>query len=185
MRQTEHYGLTILELSDPLSVKPLNENAETIDVAMHTMATALPGKAMMACGSYTGDGTRSVTINTPGFRPKAVLMRKNTGVVRGNLGTDQAMTVIGGWCLWIGANMQASYGVYARADEVSGDSGVGDLRQNTISKTITFTAGNESLSWSVPALPSKYYDVREDEGPNVVNNTAGTVYEWIAFGTAE
>lgn len=177
MRQTENYGLNILELSDPLSVKPLNENAETIDAAMHTMATALPGKAMMACGSYSGDGTRSVTINTPGFRPQAVLMRQNTGDVRGSLGTAQAMTVSGGWCLWIGTDMQASYGVSAYVN--------GELRYDTISKPITFVVNDGSLSWSVPVLPDKYNNVREDEGPNVVNNTAGTVYEWIAFGTAE
>lgn len=176
MKQTENYGLKLLEFSDAFSPKPLNENAEAIDAALTEVNEAAGACVRMAFGSYVGSGTRSVTIQTPGFKAQAVLMR-NAGTVSGSLTNSDAVSVKGGWCMWLGADLAASYGVYATVD--------GETKRETVATTILFTATHGTLTWKVPALPSEYTDVREDNGPNAANNSSGVTYEYIAFGVAE
>lgn len=100
MKTTEKFGLNLLEASDHLSIKPLNENAKKLEDALteqaetfnkaltgqkkaideelsgsvKTLKTAISGRTMMATGSYTGTGAASVTISTPGFTPSALIM---------------------------------------------------------------------------------------------------------------
>lgn len=185
MNKTKNFGLNLIEASDPMSLKPLNENAEKIDAALLAQQTVIAGKLMMAKGVYTGDGNRVVTIQTPGFKPHAVIVRSKGDVITGDYAIENRIAVKGGWCIWLGADLPASYSVYARADEVSNGVESGELRRDNLSADISFAASAGSLSWSIPKLPPKYYDVRSDEGSNVVNNREGDGYEWIAFGTAE
>lgn len=177
MKQTKNYLLNLMEAADALSAKPLNENAEKIEAALLAQQNAIVGKLMMATGTYTGNGTRSVTIQTPGFKPEVVLVRYRTTTS----GWSDAFRE--SW--WSGNNVKVSYGVYARSDTVSGGYDAGELRRDTITDNIRFTASNGSLEWKIYAIDGEYYDIREDGGPSAMNNENGTTYEWVAFGTAE
>lgn len=176
MKQTENYSLNLLELSDPLSLKPLNENAEKIDAALKAQAEAAAGKLMMATGRYTGSGTRSVTIQTPGFTPRALMLRK----ARNDWGYEE---YVAHW--WLGSDIPITYGITATSDTPPGTYEPGEQFDATISATISFAADSGSLTWSIPDIPQKYYDVTADGGPWAMSNSKATSYEWIAFGTAE
>lgn len=175
MKQTENYGLNLLELSDPLSLKPLNENAEKIDAALKAQAEVTAGKLMMATGYYTGNDSRSVTIWTPGFTPKAMLLRKKSSEWHGGESTH--------W--WLGSDIPITYKITAASDTPPGTYEPGEQFDATISATITFAADSGSLTWSIPDIPQEYYDVTSDSGPGAMSNSKDTSYEWIAFGTAE
>ena len=178
MKQTENFKLSLMEASDLLSAKPLNENAEKIDTALAVHAAALSGKLMMAVGTYVGNDTRSVTVQTPGFKPQAMLMREQdpNGV---RSGAESGMSVSGGWCLWLGSDLPAEYSI-----GMPEESGYIE-KYEYIQTTVKFTPEFETITWSIPRYPDKYTDVRIDHGYQVVNNAAGKTYEWIAFGAAE
>ena len=176
MKQTEHYGFLLMESEDLMSAKPLNENAEAMDEVLQEQRSKILSRLMMATGKYTGNGSRTVTINTPGFKPKVLMLREiNTGtwVNHNNV------------CWWLGENISVTYKVYARVDEDSSYGAAGELREEKVAASIAFTAQMDSLSWSIPPLPEKYYDVGRDEGPEGMSNQTKREYEWIAFGTAE
>lgn len=108
MRKTENFGLNLLDYSDQLSPKPLNENAAKLDALLKTVDATLTGhgeslteqgeslsghadtldslttavglRVRMACGSYDGDGELTRSISTPGFTPAALLIRKREAI---------------------------------------------------------------------------------------------------------
>lgn len=168
MKKTGAYRLNLMESLDVLSAKPLNENAEKIENALAAQESALSGKLMMAAGCYTGTGTRSVTVPTPGFTPRAMLLRRTSG--------SELQ-----W--WIGSDIPGKYNITARSDVPSYGYEPGEQFDDTISTTISFQAATGSLNWSIPEISEKYYDVTSDGGPAVMWNGKNTVYEWIAFGT--
>lgn len=169
MKQTEHYGFQMMETEDLMSAKPLNENAVAMDTALQEQKNAILARLMMATGSYTGDGTRSVTIPTPGFRPQLLLMEQDNNL----------------HMFWYGSDREVSYEVYAYVDEDNSYGAAGELRKETVKTTAEFFAAMGSLSWSIPALPEKYYDVVHEYGAKAICNQTGGTYRWIAFGTAE
>ena len=175
MKKTGTYELNLMESSDLMSARPLNENAEKIDAALKAQAETAAGKLMMATGSYTGSGTRSVTIQTPGFRPKALMLRR---AANGWYGAEDAY-----W--WLGSDVPTTYNITAASDTPPGTYEPGDQFNATIRTTISFTADSGSLAWSIPDLPQEYYDVTSDGGPAALMNSKATSYEWIALGTAE
>lgn len=183
MKQTSKFKLNLVEASDSMSMKPLNENTEAIEQALSEVLNAVSARTLVASDRYTGTGTRSVTIQTPGFKPQAVLIRQEESKVDSN--KDSYMRVLGGWCMWHGEDMAAVYEVYARSEESASGYEAGELRRENVEAMITFTAGSGFLTWRIPDMPSKYYDVYYEKGANVVNNKSGETYEWIAFGTAE
>ena len=176
MRQTENFGLSLIETADMLSPKPLNENTEKIDAALAAQAEAIAGKLMMATGSYTGSGTRSVTIQTPGFTPKALIVRKARDINWINQ-QDQS--------LWLGANVHIAYNLVASSNEPPYGYEPDEQFETMIAADIAFVAAPGQLAWSIPDVPQEYYDVTTDGGPAAINNAKGAVYEWIAFGVAE
>ncbi len=180
MRETENYGLHLMESGDLMSARPLNENAEKVDSALSAAAAATAGKAMIATGRYTGTGTRSVTIETPGFRPRIVMMRSADGPIsESTSGVPNGMLVKNGWALWIGADIPARYRLGLRNEE-----GYIDTFE-AIDTTVQFTPSAGSLAWEIPMYPDSYTNVGADYGPVVVNNGNGQIYEWIALGMAE
>ena len=156
MKQTEKYRLNLMEMNDTLSPAPLNENAQTVDAAMNSLADRLQSKVHMAFGSYTGNGTNRVTIQTPGFKPQVVLMRTKGDWLDGGLLYYQAMAVNDGWCLWMGEERMT------------------ELTSAMDSTVVTnFDAQVGSLSWST-------------EGAAIArNNSKSQTYQWVAFGLAE
>lgn len=190
MKETTNFKLKMPEVSDGLSAAPLNENAQMIDTALHALASSVPGKVMMAFGSYTGDGTRTRMIATPGFTPQVVLMRRvdtalvGAVVTEGENGTASSNAITGaisveyGWCVWMGeGTMNAQYSVWGSWDGVS--------MRKAVNSLIGFSAENGSLTWTMPEYPSNFTSVREDNGPMAMNNLSGKVYQWIALGTAQ
>ena len=160
MKQTENYKLNILEAADPVSARPLNENAQLMDAALLEQKRMILGRTMMACGSYAGDGTTEVTIQTPGFKPQVVLMRSKDAYFVRNAGYA-AMATQSGWCLWLGdEEMQI---------EQTASSAAGSIR---------FAAQNGKLTWS-------FNGTMGDAVPAAVNNSSDREYQWVAFGTAE
>lgn len=175
MKKTGTYELNLMESSDLMSAKPLNENAEKIDAALKAQAETAAGKLMMAAGRYTGSGTRSVTIQTPGFRPKALMLRR---AVNGWDGAEDAY-----W--WLGSDVPATYNITAASDTPPDGYEPGEQFTATIRTTISFTADSGSLTWLIPDIPQEYYDVTSDGGPAALMNSRGVTYEWIALGTAQ
>ena len=169
MKQTENFGFKQIESSDLLSATPLNENAALIDAVLQAQKNEILGRVMMACGSYTGDGTKSAAIQTPGFKPIVVLMKEKLGEHGYKISTDLAgathvtartdqLAVDAGWCLWIGGNLRTNFGL------------------------ITFEAQVGSLSWHMTVGDGVAYS---NYVPDVMNNATYSTYEWIAFGVAE
>ena len=159
MKQTENYKLNILEAADPVSAKPLNENAQLIDAALQAQKGMILGRTMMACGSYTGDGTTEVTIQTPGFKPQVVLMRTRDAYFVSN--ANYSAMAARGWCLWLG---EAEVEIEQTASSVTG--------------SIRFETKNEELTW-------RYTGNASAAVPAAVNNISDQEYQWVAFGTAE
>lgn len=176
MRQTENFGLSLIETADMLSLKPMNENTEKIDAALAAQSEKIAGKLMMATGSYTGSGTRSVTIQTSGFTPRALIIRKarNSGWINQQ---DQS------W--WLGANVHIAYNLVASSNEPPYGYEPGEQFETMIPADIAFVAERGQLAWSIPDVPPEYYDVTTDGGPGAINNAKGAAYEWIAFGVDE
>ena len=168
MKYTANFGFNLMEAGDLLSAKPLNENAEKVDGVLQAHAAELAGKLMMAAGKYTGDGRRKVSVQTPGFTPKAMLLR--------GLSTDV-------W--WIGGDHNGNYRITAASDTPHYPYEPGEQYEAEIQATISFVSENGKLSWSIPAIPSEYYDVTADGGPERMYNADGRDYTWIVFGTAE
>lgn len=190
MKETTNFKLKMPEVGDPVAVAPFNENAQIIDAA-------LKGKIMMESGSYTGDGTLTRTISTPGFKPQVVLMRTPgshigesiDGGVNNNLvsGTHiDCIQVNGGWCLWTGeSTLPGKYLLVFRdtIDQMSDKVGY------TVECAVTFEAKLGSLTWSIPPGPDKHpgypdYYAEDKDNSGIVNNTKGQKYQWIAFGVA-
>ena len=189
MKQTEKYGLNLLESSDPLSVKPINDNTETIEQALSEVSNTVSARTLIACGRYTGTGTRSVAIQTPGFKPRVVLMRTvpakvgsyQWGDTTGAQHFEKIMSSIGveaGWCIWTGYDMPASYEIQATPRD--GD----EPTRALVDTTIQFTSGTGQLTWRIGNIVD-YDRVTYDDGPTSINNKNGEIYEWIAFGVAE
>lgn len=181
MRETENYGLHLMESGDLMSARPLNENAEKVDFALSAAAAATAGKAMIATGRYTGTGTRSVTIETPGFTPRIVMMRSADEPISSSAstgGVQNGVTVKNGWALWTGTDIPARYSIGLL------NGGYID-RYEAIDTTVQFTPSAGSLAWEIPMYPDSYTNVGSDYGPRVVNNGSGQIYEWIAIGMAE
>lgn len=189
MKQTSKFKLNLVEASDSMSMKPLNENTEAIEQALIEASTAVSARTLVACGRYTGAGTRSVTIQTPGFKPKVVLMRTvpakvgsyQWGDTTGTQHFEKIMSTIGvdgGWCLWLGFDMPASYEI--RATPRDGD----EPTRALVDATIQFTSGTGQLTWRIGNIVD-YDRVTYDDGPTSINNKSGETYEWIAFGVAE
>lgn len=159
MRQTTNYGLKMPEVGDVLSIVPLNENAQAIDTALYTIAS---GQVMMACGSYAGNDTTSVTIETPGFIPRVVLMRTKGDWCDGGVYYYQSLAVQNGWCLWMG---EESMALSQTPDK------------STCTDTIIFTAQEGSLSWSM--------DSTDRYAGRAMNNDSEHTYQWVALGVAK
>lgn len=170
MRQTENFGLNLIDASDMLSLKPLNENMEKVDAVLRAQQTSTAGKLMMATGTYSGDGGRSVTIQTPGIRPKTLIVSQ----IQGN--TWKALSAA---CMWNGSEVNIAYQIGAVKD------GGSSSAVYTIKTEISFAAEYEKLTWSIPDIPDNYTNVSYDEGPDAINNVGNLKYAWIAFGTAE
>ena len=181
MKQTENYGLNLLEMKDTLSPVPLNENAQMLDVALHSLATEAGGHLKIATGSYTGDGTMSVAIETPGLKPRAMLVRRRTAI--GSSGyytypgwfineyTDK-LEAERGWLLWLGWDIPVTYSYVTKYDE-NGNV----LNGTNVETAVRFAATHGGLRWSVT----------EDTAvgmPELVNNVNMWTYDWIVFGTA-
>lgn len=141
----------------------------SFDTELLTQQRVIADKLMMATGKYDGEGTRSVTIQTPGFKAKALMIR---------------YAADGGWmrqsneAWWVGGAVPVSY-------SVTSETATTPAFARTYKSNITFVATNGSLSWSVPELPPEHYNISADERPYVVCNEEGRSYEWIAFGAAE
>lgn len=181
MKQTENYGLKLVELQDTLSPAPLNENAQMLDAVLHSLATAADGHLKIATGSYTGNGAMSVSIETPGLKPRAMLVRKrNTIGCTGHYTlpgwgitthTD-TLEMTGGWLLWLGWDIPVTFSYVTEYDD-DGEATDG-VNVNT---AVRFTATLGGLQWSVT----------EDEAssmPALVNNANLRTYDWIVLGTA-
>ena len=182
MKQTENFGLKQLESSDLLSAAPLNENAALIDAALQAHQTAISGRLKAVGGRYTGDGTMSVTIETPGIRPQILLMYPigtRVGAVQKIPYPTQSECSFNSasmngqisWYAWRGEDVSLSY--YALSSG-SGD----DATYKTSETRVAFTPVSGSISWNLAA------EVPFDQ-PVLVNNASGEIYEWIAFGVAE
>ena len=178
MKQTEKYGLNLLEMKDTLSPVPLNENAQVIDAALNTLAAE---RLKLAVGSYTGNGAMSVTIRTPGLKPKAMLVRKRRVIgCSGSLSvlptrwnttmfTDK-LEVDGGWLLWLGWDIPVQY-TYVTSYDEEGNAVSGENADSAV----RFDASVGSLQWSVS-------DEHASQLPVLVNNENGVTYDWIVFG---
>lgn len=176
MRQTENFGLSLIETADVLSPKPLNENTEKIDAALAAQAEKIAGKLMLATGSYTGTGTRSVAIQTLGFKPKALILRR---------ARDSNWIIQQDQSLWLGTDVRITYKLVASSSKPPYGYEPGEQFETMIAADIAFEAEHGQLAWSIPDVPSAYYDVTTDDGPTAINNAKGAPYEWIAFGVAE
>ena len=188
MKKTEILGLNLMEAADVLSVKPLNENTAAIDSVLGAIVGKTSSVVRMATGRYTGNGSRSVTIQTPGFAPKFVVMRSKQ---RHGYTLDKALptadelvmmqgpTVNGGWALWMGSDMTGDYyetNTTERYDPDVGGSVTVITGYTEKSADVAFTAAEGSLKWPMAdtAAPAR-----------LVNNASGVTYEWVAFGTVE
>ena len=183
MKQTEKYGLNLLEMKDTLSPVPLNENAQMLDAALHSLAAAADGHLKIASGSYTGDGTMSVAIETPGLKPKAMLVRRRPSIgSRGHYTFTEpawAMTtytdkleVEGGWLLWFGWDIPITYCRVTRYDE-NGYAAYGE----NVETAVRFAPTLGGLQWSVTEETAVGM-------PELVNNKNTWTYDWIVLGTA-
>lgn len=181
MKQTERYGLNLLEMKDTLSPVPLNENAQAIETVLHNLSTAADGHLKIATGSYTGDGTMSVAIETPGLKPRAMLVRERNTI--GYVGhytlpgwgitthTDK-LEAEGGWLLWLGWDIPVTYSYVTEYDE-DGKATDGE----NVNTAVRFVSTLGGLQWSVTEATASHL-------PALVNNVNTRTYDWIVLGTA-
>ena len=66
MKSTEKLGLHLFEGTDPVSVKKINENTETLEQAMS-------GRAQISVGSYVGNGVNACSL-TFDFEPSVLMI---------------------------------------------------------------------------------------------------------------
>ena len=181
MKQTENYELNLLEIKDTLSPVPLNENAQMIDAALKTLTTATAERLKIASGSYTGNGAMSVTIQTPGLKPRAMLVRMRTPIgYKGQYAYEQPGWVIsryidrlevsGGWLLWFGWDIPVTYSYVTEYENGKATDG---KNANT---AVRFESTFGRLQWSVA-------DANASELPELVNNVSDVTYDWIVLGT--
>ena len=89
MQHTTNYNLNKFEAADRVTRDGFNQNADRIDAAIKSVADAAAAAQSTAnsaaasalnfvCGSYTGDGAATRTINL-GFTPRAVFLFASTG----------------------------------------------------------------------------------------------------------
>ena len=183
MKQTEKYGLNLLEMKDAISPAPLNENAQVIETLLHNLSVAAEGQLKIASGSYTGTGTMSVSIETPGVKPRAMLVRRQPLIGCGGHHTYQdpawvvpiytdKLEMEGGWLLWLGWDIPVTYSYVTKYNE-DGEPTDGE----NVDTTVRFDATLGGLQWSVT----------EDTAvglPALVNNVMAKKYDWIVIGTA-
>ena len=165
MRQTEKFGLNLPDWTDPLSLAPINENTETI-------ANLFGASARVCCGTYTGDGGATGRIETPGMRPVAVLM--NARKVAGDNYSGGDLSVPNGWAMWVGEDLPAH--CYKLEPSYDGTN-YGDLYYHRYNTVLKFFPENGAVAWGL--------ETPGDTPAAAVNNTSGTIYQWIAFGVAE
>ena len=179
MKQTTNYKLNMPDVSDGLSVVPLNENTQKLD-------NLIRGLAKMASGSYTGTGSMKVTIETPGMRPAALLVRA-CAKLSPNMALKKREDILfydvelgsSGFVMWNGNNIAKN--CWRKEGTV-----YDPITEETVSgyreylNEIVFTPADGSLSWTFGTMP-----VTEVDHSGLINNKSGTTYEWIALGTAE
>lgn len=182
MKETTNYKLKMPEVSDPLSITPLNENAQMIDAVLY----ALGGSALrMVSGKYTGSGSMSAVIETPGIRPVALFMRLaetavgKSGHYKKSDVVIAKQTVDPGFAMWCGNDLEA---VYWERDGEMYDSASGATvpayrAQNT---QIMFTSQMGRLFWKMNATPTADID-----HSFLVNNKRDVGYEWLVLGVEE
>lgn len=176
MRFTEKFGLNLPEVTDPVSIAPINDNTE--------MIAALLGKNIrMACGTYLGDDGASKRIETPGMKPVAVLMNSAGAVggmetrIDGSLfPLANNLSVPSGWLLWVGADLPAKY-YEKKQTAYDPDAGLPTYSYVEYNTMLNFTPGSGYLEWSL--------ETSGDKDAYAVNNASGVTYQWIAFGEAE
>lgn len=190
MKQTNELGLNLLESSDLLSVKPMNENMRKLETAVLANAESasdelkaameelkkvqgddvaalnkvIAGKVMMATGTYTGTGDSSVSIVTPGFKPLVLLMR----VLRGKYSD--------GWDVDVDLH-GASMGDYECPGFTMWNGKNLNSRYQDYDATVKFAATDDGLSWELVCTA-----VSVSSAGRQVNNKSGEIYEWVAFG---
>ncbi|MBR3704480.1 MAG: hypothetical protein IKM11_03210 [Oscillospiraceae bacterium] len=180
MTKTTNYKLNMPEAGDALSIAPLNENTQKIDALLH-------GMTKMACGSYTGSGSMSVTIATPGMKPQALLVRSCRGseiaaqpIKLSEVLLSEVSQTASGFLMWIGQDIDINYWV---TDGTIWDEEKQDYEDACYEKkgTVVFTSASGSLSWTLSANPAPTSKI---DHSGLVNNGKDLTYEWIAFGTA-
>lgn len=181
MKYTGKLGLSLFEKTDRVSYKPINENTEKISGELDAFGAAfvseVGARVMMASGKYTGTGGTSVSITTPGFTPKVLLIKQRSGSIgTSNLSTQDIFASSGGWVMWIGENIPG----YGYAKQIYPD---GSQRDSTMQYTVVFTPQKGGLSWQLTWThdSTKEYTVP----PSLANNSQLRVYEWVAFGTED
>ena len=180
MKQTKNFLLNLMEAADALSVKPINENTEKIEAALLAQQA---GGVMMAVGSYMGDGKMSVSIETPGMKPKILFVREQPtslgcsgwypsgkGFTIGD-NTD-TLEMDGGWLLWLGQDIPVEYGY------VTGYDDEGNAVGKNANTFVRFVSNIGGLSWSVSDANAKNLS-------RLVNNRNSQKYDWVAIGTAQ
>ena len=176
MRQTEKFGLNLPDWTDPLSLAPINENTETI-------ANLFGASARVCCGTYTGDGGSTGRIETPGMRPVAVLMnaRKVSGrVTEAGYSNSVDFSTPSGWIMWVGEDLPAKYATVEERNHEDPDLNFEKYYVYTNhDTTLKFYAESGSLAWALEQTG----DIKS--AAFAVNNSADTVYQWIAFGVPE
>ena len=179
MKQTTNYKLNMPEMSDGLSVVPLNENTQKIDTLLHSLTR-------MTSGSYTGTGSMSVTIETPGMRPAALLVRSREDISttlrryrKDEIFFGEVRFFSSGFVMWSGSSIKKPY--WLKSDPIY-DAVVEEWVDGYEQKIgeIAFTPAAGSLSWQLTAPYAEDVD-----HSSIINNKTGTIYEWIALGTAE
>ena len=179
MKQTTNYQMNMPEAPDGLSVVPFNENTQKIDSLLHSLT-------QMASGSYTGTGGMSVTIETPGMRPAALLvcaheersLKLNKHKIDEIFFSDCEFSS-SGFVMWNGSNIKTH--CWNKTDPVY-DAVAGEWAEAYIQRfgEIAFTPTSGRLSWELDGAYSEDVD-----HSGIVNNKVGTIYDWIALGTAE
>lgn len=192
MRETENFKLKLPEGADRFSLADMNSNTELLDTLLHAQKEnherVAASRVMMASGSYTGNGTMSKSISTPGFRPSVVLFfhyRKNVHNNTANAGEHGDMGY--GFSAWCGeaARNACYYGTYTYYNpEYGGNESMSVYRTTEVK----FVVSDGGLSWSAAIPNFGYYDGTAVASPAgnspIVNNSTTYTYQWVAFGYA-
>lgn len=185
MKYTGKLGLSLFEKTDRVSHKPINENTEKISGELEAFGAAFVSevgkRVMMAAGKYTGNGGKAVSIQTPGFTPKVLLIKTRETVTPESSSPNASdggnhFRSAGGWVFWMGDNIDGTG--YAKQNYPDGSQ-----MDSSMHYVVKFAPTAGGLSWTLTWTndSSKTYTVPY----SLANNAAGKVYEWIAFGTAD